>query len=28
VRKWYSQFYMDAADVPADLVKRKTHVTL
>ena len=28
VRKWYSQFYMDAADVPADLVKRKTHITL
>ena len=28
VRKWYSQFYMDAADVPPELVKRKTHVTL
>jgi 3-ketosteroid 9alpha-monooxygenase subunit A len=28
VRKWYSQFYMDVADIPADLVKHKDHVTI
>ncbi len=28
VRKWYSQFYMDVADIPAQLQKRKEHVTL
>ena len=28
LRKWYSQFYMDAATVPADLTRYKKHVTL
>lgn len=28
LRKWYSQFYMDVAAIPADLVRRKEHVTL
>jgi len=28
VRKWYSQFYMDVADIPEDLTKHKEHVTL
>ncbi len=27
VRKWYSQFYMDVADIPARLVEAKQHVT-
>jgi 3-ketosteroid 9alpha-monooxygenase subunit A len=28
VRKWYSQFYIDVADIPARLVARKEHVTI
>lgn len=28
VRKWYSQFYMDVADIPNTLVAHKEHVTL
>lgn len=28
VRKWYSQFYMDVADIPKNLVAHKEHVTL
>ena len=28
VRKWYSQFYMDVADIPANITTRKEHVTL
>lgn len=28
VRKWYSQFYMDRADIPARLVEHKTHTTV
>lgn len=27
VRKWYSQFYMDVADIPADLKGHKEHIT-
>ena len=28
VRKWYSQFYIDVADIPAGLVARKEYVTI
>lgn len=28
LRKWYSQFYMNIADVPEELVKHKEHVSL
>lgn len=28
VRKWYSQFYMDVADIPSQLIARKEHVTI
>lgn len=28
LRKWYSQFYMNVADIPEDLVKHKEHVSL
>ena len=28
VRKWYSQFYMDVAEIPEALTVRKEHVTL
>ena len=28
LRKWYSQFYMDVADIPADITRYKKHVTL
>lgn len=27
LRKWYSQFYMDVADIPSRLTEEKTHVT-
>jgi 3-ketosteroid 9alpha-monooxygenase subunit A len=26
VRKWYSQFYMDVADIPESLTREKEHV--
>ncbi|HSB95066.1 MAG TPA: Rieske 2Fe-2S domain-containing protein [Spongiibacteraceae bacterium] len=28
LRKWYSQFYMNVADIPQDIVKPKEHITL
>ena len=28
LRKWYSQFYLNLADIPEDLVKHKEHVSL
>jgi len=28
LRKWYSQFYMDAATIPHDLTRHKEHITL
>jgi hypothetical protein len=28
LRKWYSQFYMNVADIPADITRYKEHVTL
>ena len=28
VRKWYSQFYMDVADIPASLVAEKEHTSI
>ena len=28
LRKWYSQFYMDVADIPADITRYKKHTTL
>ncbi len=28
VRKWYSQFYMNVADIPPDLTRYREHVTL
>jgi 3-ketosteroid 9alpha-monooxygenase subunit A len=28
LRKWYSQFYMNVADIPQDIVKHKEHITL
>jgi 3-ketosteroid 9alpha-monooxygenase subunit A len=28
LRKWYSQFYLDVADIPVDITRHKEHVTL